>query len=112
MLRGVLTRAAVAVFMIGTLLAPFGSCLSFNAKADHSCCKHAPVQDTTLQPNCCIVSATLPAAAVAPAVSDASPMAVVEGIVPVDELIVLRDFLTSTLMSPQSPPVGAFHLRI
>lgn len=111
MLRGVLTRAAVAVFMIGTLLAPFGTCLSFQQKADHSCCKHAPVQ-TSVQPNCCIASAPQPVATVAPAIPDASPMAVVEGIVPVDELIVLRDFLTSALKSPKSPPVGSFNLRI
>ena len=109
MLRGILTRAAVVVFMVGTLLAPFGTCLSVNQKAEVNVCMPAKTQSETAQPNR-IQSSVQHAAS--PALPDASPMAIVEGIVPVDELIVLRDFLTSALVAPRSTSVGSFDLKI
>ncbi len=112
MLRGVLTRAAVAVFLIGILVAPFGTCLTMHQKAAHNCCMPATDSSCDVQPDCCIANAPLPAAILTPALPDATPLAVVQELVPVDELTVLRDFISAKLHPPQSPPVGAFHLRI
>ena len=112
MLRAVLARATFAVVLIGTLLAPFGTCLTMNQKAAHRCCMPASDSGKAVQPNCCMANAPLPAAVVNPGLPSSTPMAVVQAFIPADELALLREVITTAFLHPQSPPVGAFNLRI
>ena len=61
MRKGVFQRAAVAIVLMGSLLAPFGTCLQPAHKALHGCCAPASESGKTAQTNCCTASAPLPA---------------------------------------------------
>ena len=78
MLRGVYQRAAVAIVLMGSLLAPFGTCLQPTQKAAHSCCSHASKSNQSVRTNCCTATAPLPAVVVATNLPGSAPMTVAQ----------------------------------
>jgi len=112
MLNGVFQRAAMAIILMGALLAPFGTCLYRTHKAAHSCCARAPEASLTAQVNCCTVSATLPAIVIATNLAGSDPMTVARQFVSADELARPIELPKSSASPPLSPPTGAFILRI
>jgi hypothetical protein len=112
MLRGAFQRAAVAIVLMATSLAPFGTCLQMKHKAAHSCCAPAADSSKTVQANCCTASAPLPAIVVAPNLPASAPMTVAQEFIASDELSSRREFPDFTVIPPHSPPPGAFNLRI
>lgn len=110
MLKGSFRRAAAAIILMGTLLAPFGNCLQRTHKTVHNCC--APASQSSAQTNCCIASAPLPAVAVTPSLPGSTAITVEQEFISSDELSSLKGFQPSAVIPPQSPPTGAFILRI
>jgi hypothetical protein len=112
MLRGVFRRAAVAILLMGTMLAPIGTCLQRTHKSAHSCCAPAPESDKAFQSNCCTVRTPLPAVVVAPSLPPSSPLAVTTEYIASGANSAPSAFSGSALTLPQSPPPGIFILRI
>src|ERR1017187_3407803 len=112
MLRGVFQRAAVAILLMGSLLAPSGICLQPAHKAAHSCCLHASKSHQSVRTNCCTASAPLPAIVVAPNLPGSAPMTVVRAFVSLNESASSSEFSVLSVIPPHSPPRGAFNLRI
>jgi hypothetical protein len=110
MLKGALQRAAVAIVLMGTLSAPFGRCFLRTHESVHSCC--APAPEPIAQTNCCIASAPLPAAVVTPNLPGPTAIVVAQEFISSDELSSLNECPRSAATPPQSPPTGAFVLRI
>lgn len=112
MLIGVYQRAAVAIVLMGTMLAPIGICLQPTHKAAHSCCSHPSKSNQSVRTNCCTASAPLPAVVVTPKLSGVAPMTVARAFVSLNEPVSLSEFPVLSVIPPQSPPTGAFILRI
>jgi hypothetical protein len=112
MRRGVFQRAAVAIVLMGSLLAPNGICLQRAHKTAHDCCVPASETNKTVQTNCCIVSTPLPAAAVTPNLPGPALSSIVQEFIPSDEFSSPSEFPALAVVPPQSPPPGAFNLRI
>ena len=112
MLRGVFQRAAVAIVLMGSLLAPFGNCLQRTHKTAHGCCAPASESNKTAQTNCCTASAPLPAVVVAPNLPGSAPMTVAQELISLDEFCSRSEFPRFAVIPPHSPPTGAFNLRI
>jgi hypothetical protein len=111
-LIGVFQRAAVAIVLMGSLLAPFGSCLQRTHNTRHGCCAPASESNKTADTNCCAASAPLPAIVVAPSLPGSAPMTVAPEFVSLDEFSSRSEFHVLALTPPQSPPTSAFILRI
>src|ERR1035438_1130182 len=103
MLRGVYQRAAVAIVLMGSLLAPFGTCLQPTLKAAHSCCSHASRSNQSVRTNCCTASAPLPAVVVAANLPGSAPMAVAQEFISLDEFSSRSEFPRLTVIPPHSP---------
>src|ERR1035441_10454961 len=112
MLRGVFHRTAVAIVLMGALLAPFGTCLQRTHKTAHGCCAPASDPSRTAQTNCCAAGAPLPAVVIAPNLPGSTSIAVALEFVSSDELSSRGKFPILAVIPPQSPPTGAFILRI
>ncbi len=112
MLRGVFQRGAMAILLMGALLTPREICLQQTHKEAHSCCAQASQGIKTVQKNCCSVSAPLPAAVFASAFPGLAPFAVMQEFVSSNDLYSSSELLASAVVPPQSPPTGAFNLRI
>jgi hypothetical protein len=112
MLRGDFQRAAVAIVLMGSLLAPFGTCLQPAQKAAHSCCSHASRSNQSVRTNCCTASAPLPAVVVAATLPGSAPMTVAREFISLDEFSSRSEFPRFAVIPPHSPPMGAFILRI
>lgn len=112
MLRGVFQRAAVAIVLMGGLLAPNGICLQPTPHPAHSCCAPAPESTQFAQTECCTARAPLPAVVVAPDVPAPAPMSVAVNFVPVLEFSSRDGFPSAAIIPHLSPPTGAFNLRI
>jgi hypothetical protein len=112
MLRGVFQRAAVAIVLMGLLLAPFGTCLQPAHKTAHGCCAPASESGKAAQTNCCTASAPLPAVVVAANLPGSAPMTVAQEFISLDEFSTRSEFPRLAVIPPHSPPAGAFNLRI
>jgi len=112
MLRGVFQRAAVAIVLMGALLAPFGTCMQRTHMGAHSCCSHASESRKTAQSNCCVASASLPAVVVAPNLPVSAPMTFAQEFISLDEFSSRNEFSILAVIPPHSPTTGAFNLRI
>jgi hypothetical protein len=112
MLTGVLQRAAVAILLMGTMLAPLGTCLQQTHKSAHSCCTPATAPDSAAQANCCTARAPLPAVVVATALSAPAPMTVAREFVASSGISSPSAFSVAAFTLPQSPPSGTSVLRI
>jgi len=110
MLKGAFQRAAVAIVLMGALSAPFGNCLQWPHKATHSCCDPAP--EPTAQTNCCGASAPLPAVVVTLSPSGSTAITVAQEFLSPVELSSQNELQRPAIIPPQSPPTGAFILRI
>jgi hypothetical protein len=112
MLRGVFQRAAVAIVLMGGLLAPNGICLERTHKSAHSCCAPAPGSSKIVQTDCCTARAPLPAVLVAPDLPVSASMSAAVDFIPVLEFSSRDGFPAAAVIPPLSPPTGAFNLRI
>ena len=112
MLRGVFQRAAVAIVLMGALIAPAGSCLAQPHRSGHSCCPHTSVPSKALQNDCCTVRTPLPAVVVAANLPGSASMTVAREFISSNLLSSPREFPAAAVIPPQSPPTGAFNLRI
>jgi hypothetical protein len=112
MLIGVYKRAAVAIVLMGSLLAPFGTCLQPAHKAAHSCCAPASRSSQSVRTNCCAASVPLPAVVVAPNLPGSAPMTVAQEFISLDEFSSRSEFPRFAVIPSHSPPPGAFILRI
>jgi len=112
MLRGVFQRAAVATLLMGAMLAPLGICLQPAQKMAHSCCAAASNGHSTLHRDCCTARAPLPAVVVAPNPPVSAAVTVASARVSANEASLPGDLPPLAIVPPQSPPTGAFILRI
>jgi hypothetical protein len=111
MRSGFFQRAAVVLFLMGTLLAPFGMCLQ-PAQAAHRCCQHARQKGNTAKQDCCIVRSETPANLVAPASDGSTPMVVERAFFAADEISAPREVPAAVLVPPHAPPGRTSILRI
>ena len=112
MLKGYFQPAAMAILLMGLMMAPLGICLQPTQKSAHSCCPEQSETHGSLQTNCCIVRTQLPATLVDPILTCAShPPAAFES-VSLEAMPVPRLNRVARLTLPLSPPPGAFILRI
>src|ERR1039458_1809087 len=110
--EGFFLRATVAILLMGTMLAPLGTCLERTHKSAHSCCAPASAPDSTAQTNCCTAHTPLPAVVVAPTLPAPAPMAVEPEFIASHEISSVGAFSASAFIPPQSPPPGGSILRI
>jgi hypothetical protein len=110
MLRGFLGRATVAIVLMGALLAPLGVCMHAPHRAAHSCC--APPASKTVQADCCTVRIPQPGIVVAPGLPNPAPVALAPEFALSNLPLFPREFEPVAIISPHSPPGGAFNLRI
>jgi hypothetical protein len=111
MVRGSLQRAAMAILLMGLIIAPLGICLHQSARGVHSCCMQTESSDS-VRTNCCIVRVQLPATVAASAVPDSSPVEVLhEPAVNMDAPATDKHPAVA-VAPPLSPQPGAFILRI
>jgi len=112
MLQGVFQRAAVAILLIGTLVAPAEICLQQMQKGGHDCCASMSESSPTIQSDCCTLRPTLPAVVVEPALSGSATLSSSQVLLSSKELTSKRELPFSAIIPPQSPPSGASILRI
>jgi len=112
MLQDVFQRAAVAILLIGTLVAPAQICLQHAHKTGHACCASMSEPGATIHNDCCAVRPTLPAVVVVPALSGSPTLSAVWDFVSSRELSSSSELTVSAVIPPQSPPTGASILRI
>jgi hypothetical protein len=112
MLSGAFQRAAMAILVMGSLLASYGICPLSNQKTEHSCCSHASEPGNSAPMKCCTVSAPLQAIVISPELPNTTPMLVVERILATDQTANSSDFAMAEIIPPLSPHTGAFNLRI
>jgi hypothetical protein len=94
------------------LLAPLGTCLQMTYKSAHSCCMPASALDIAAQMNCCTVRTPVPAIVVAPLLPAPTLVAVEPEFIATSETTSAAALSASAFNPPQSPPPGAFILRI
>lgn len=111
MRSGFFQRAAVVLFLMGTLLAPFGTCLQ-PAQAAHRCCQHARQKGNTAKQDCCIVRSETPANLVAPATDNPAPILVGRAFFAASEISAPRDVPAAVLVPTHAPPGRTSILRI
>jgi len=112
MRSGFFQRAAVALFLMGALLAPFGTCLQPAQGAAHRCCQHARQKGNTVKQDCCIVRSETPAAIVAPATDNSAPIVVERAFFAVREISAPREVPAAALVPTHAPPGRTSILRI
>jgi len=113
MLQGVFQRAAVAIVLMGALAAPAETCLQPAHKAMHACCAGMAESGASMQGNnCCAARPILPAIVVAPAVTVSAPLPGAQEFAGANERSTPGEFVALAVIPPQSPPTGAFTLRI
>src|ERR1035437_299409 len=104
MRNGFFQRAAVVLFLMGTLLAPFGICLQPAQGAAHRCCQHARQKGSTAKQDCCIVRSETPAAIVAPATDNSAPIVVERAFFAAGEISSPREVPAAVLVPTHAPP--------
>jgi hypothetical protein len=112
MLSGVFQRAVMAIVLMGTILAPLGTCLHRIHRADHNCCSPASESAVSARADCCTAGAAMPAMTIAAVHPAAAPMILAPAFFSAGEPSSPREFQASAIVPPQSPPAGAFNLRI
>jgi hypothetical protein len=113
MLRGTGQRTMVAITLIGVVLLSSGMCmLPASHSAAHSCCLHMGMPCDSSHASCCAVDPQIPPAAVTPAFLGVASMDTVQGFPLAMDRPASRGAATTTVTPSQSPPSGAFRLRI
>lgn len=111
MLRGSFQRAAMAILLVGMMIAPLGICLQQNSKAAHSCCMRQQSLHC-LQTNCCSFRTQLPAIVLAPPLPNPTPGEASHEYVASLNAITPDEHPPVAAIPPLSPPTGAYTLRI
>jgi hypothetical protein len=112
MLKGSFRRAAMAILMMGLMIAPLGICLQPAQKGAHSCCPEQSETHGSVQTNCCIVRTQLPATLVDPILTCVShPPTMIESM-SLEAMPVAHHDQGARVNLPLSPPPGSFILRI
>jgi hypothetical protein len=111
MVRVSFQRVAIAVLLVGLMIAPFGICLQPSHNDGHSCCMQ-PETSHSLDANCCVVRTHLPAILSAPTMQAASLNAVGHEYGVVVEATIADEHTAVSVIPPHSPQTGAFILRI
>jgi hypothetical protein len=101
----------MAIILMGTLLAPLGTCLQQTHRSQHSCCA-APKSSKTSQTNCCTVKTPVPAVVAASGLPDAASVAATPAFISLNEPPSASEVSVAAQIPPQSSPPGAFNLRI
>ena len=111
MLRSSFQRAAMAILLVGMMIAPLGICLQQSPKGAHSCC---PQQGSahSVHADCCVVRMQLPAILVSPKLPNPSPRHLAVEIMARVELTASAEHPAVVVIPPLSPPTGAFILRL
>jgi hypothetical protein len=112
MLNGIFQRAAMAILLVGALLAPSGICLQQTQKAAHDCCAPASKSIPAAQNDCCTAKSTLPAFVAAPSLPAPAPVALPQEFLSAQAPESPSALSALTIVLPHSPPPGAFSLRI
>jgi hypothetical protein len=111
MLRGSFQRAAMAILLIGMMIAPFATCLQQGHKGAHSCCMPSE-RSHSLRTNCCTVRTQLPATLAAPTLPRTSSLSAVYVAFRREAMPVSFERPAVAAIPPLSPPPGAFILRL
>jgi len=112
MRSGFFQRAAVAILLMGALLAPFGVCLQPAQRTAHSCCSHASQPGNSARQNCCIVREQPPASVATPASTGTAPVILARAFFAASEISSPREVPAPAIVPPHSPPLRASILRI
>jgi hypothetical protein len=105
-------RAAVAIVLMGALLAPFGICLQPAHSATHRCCQQASQKGSTAKQDCCVVRNDAPAVIVLPATAGSGPMVLVSTYLAASEISSPRETTVAALVPTHAPPGRTSILRI
>ena len=111
MLRIHFQRAAIAILLVGMMIAPLGICLQPSPNKAHDCCMQMEALPS-LHTDCCVVRTQLPAILSAPTLADAVASSTMQGIPVRVETTASGERPPVTIIPPLSPPTGAFILRI
>jgi len=112
MLRSSLQRAAMAILLVGMMIAPLGICLQRTHKGAHSCCMQQSGASHSLRADCCFVRGQLPATLVAPTLPGTSASQVVHEYAACVGATAMDEHSAVEASPPLSRPIGAFILRI
>jgi hypothetical protein len=112
MLQGVFQRAAVAILLIGSFLAPSGICLQPMHKAAHSCCVPASDSQKAARTDCCTAHAPLLAVLVSQDVPRSASMTIPWEFAAFDEPSAPSGIAVLAVGPTLSPPTGASILRV
>jgi len=114
MVRGSFQRAAVAILLVGMMIAPLGICLQRSSKSAHSCCMEQKSSQTLhcVRTNCCVVRTQLPAMLAKSTLPGPSRSEAVHEYMVCVTANAVDEHSAVALIPPQSPPPGAFILRI
>jgi hypothetical protein len=112
MLKGSFQRAAMAILLMGLMMAPLGICLQPAQKGAHSCCPQQSETPGLLPINCCIVRTELPATLVAPTLTSASHPPTAFESMSLEAMPAPNLNRIARVSLPLSPPPGTFILRI
>jgi hypothetical protein len=112
MLRKNFQRAAVAIVLMVTLLAPLGICRQPAPAAKHRCCAMASDHDPSVRTDCCVVRTPVAAIASERVLPNTSPLQIESEIAALVEPASLLDVPAAIVVGPHSPPPGASVLRI
>jgi hypothetical protein len=111
MLRASFQRAAMAILLMGMMIAPLGICLQLSPNGAHSCCMQSE-SSRVLHTNCCVFRTQLPAIVAAPALPDASPNTLAHEYSALEKAKASDQHTAIVLSPPLTSPTGAFILRI
>src|ERR1035437_1493025 len=112
MLRKNFQRAAVAIVLMVTLLAPLGICRQPDPAAKHRCCAMAADHTPSARTDCCVVPAPVPAVENKRVLPNTSPLQIESEMAALVEPASLLDVAAAIIVGPHSPPPGASVLRI
>lgn len=112
MIRRALHRAAVAIVLMATVLAPYGSCRAQIRAAAHDCCPRAASHAPLVKQDCCVTRASFPAMITERAASNPTPLLPLHSFVAVTGLRAPADLVAAMPAIAFSPPPGTSVLRI
>jgi hypothetical protein len=113
MMRGINQRTAVAITLIGVVMLLSGmSLLPASPTATHSCCLRMNMACESSQASCCTAGPQVPPASVTPAFLGMASVEVVQSFTLAIDRPDSRDAAATAVVPFQSPPPGAFSLRI
>ena len=105
-------RAAVAILLMATLFAPFGTCRQTAHMAKHACCSTAPDHCAAVRADCCSVRTPAPAVVIVRDLPSPPPIQCHHEPGGLFQTATFYEVAAATIVGPHSPPPGASVLRI